>query len=64
MRLRPADDPSVPHRVWNLDHEGARASVRKLAALEPRTVWPGHEHAVTGEPQQVRVLLERAADLA
>jgi glyoxylase-like metal-dependent hydrolase (beta-lactamase superfamily II) len=54
----------VPDRVWNLDHEGARASVRKLAALEPRTVWPGHEYAVTGEPQQVRVLLERAADAA
>jgi hydroxyacylglutathione hydrolase len=62
MHLRPADDPQVPHRVWNLDHEGARASVRKLAALEPRTVWPGHEFAVTGEPQQVRVLLEHAAD--
>lgn len=64
IRLRAADGPSVPHPVWNLDHESATASVRKLAALEPRAVWPGHEHAVTGEPQQVRELLERAADAA
>jgi hypothetical protein len=64
MHLRPAEDAQVPHRVWNLDHEEAKASVRKLAALEPRTVWPGHEQALTGEPQQVRVLLERAADVA
>jgi hydroxyacylglutathione hydrolase len=62
IRLRPADSPSVPHPVWNLDHAEAKASVRKLAALEPRAVWPGHEHAVTGEPHQVRELLERTAD--
>jgi hydroxyacylglutathione hydrolase len=64
MHLRPADGPSVPHRVWNLDNDGARASVRKLAALEPRAAWPGHAEAVTGEPQQVRMILERAADAA
>ena len=64
IRLRAADGPSVPHPVFNKDHGQARASVRKLAALEPRTVWPGHEHAVTGEPQQVREILERAADAA
>ncbi|MGH2962514.1 MAG: MBL fold metallo-hydrolase [Solirubrobacterales bacterium] len=64
MHLRAADGPSVPHPVWNLDHDGARASVRKLAALEPRTVWPGHERALQGEPHQVREILERAADAA
>jgi hydroxyacylglutathione hydrolase len=64
IRLRRAEGPSVPNHVWNLDHAGARASVRKLAALEPRTVWPGHAEALVGEPHQVRVLLERAADAA
>jgi hydroxyacylglutathione hydrolase len=64
MHLRPADGPSVPHHVWNLDNDGAKASVRKLAALEPRAAWPGHAEAVTGEPHQVRMILERAADAA
>lgn len=62
IRLKRADAPTVPHPVWNLDHRGAKESVRKLAALEPRTAWPGHAEAVTGEPQQVRAQLERAAE--
>jgi glyoxylase-like metal-dependent hydrolase (beta-lactamase superfamily II) len=67
LRLKRLPDdqaPVVPDRIWNLDHESARASVRKLAALEPRTVWAGHAEALTGEPHQLRALLERAADLA
>jgi glyoxylase-like metal-dependent hydrolase (beta-lactamase superfamily II) len=64
MHLKRADAPSVPHRVWNLDHEGARESVRRLAAMEPRIVCPGHAEPLIGEPQQIRVLLERAADEA
>jgi hydroxyacylglutathione hydrolase len=64
MHLRRAEGPEVPHRVWNLDHEAARESVRRLAALEPRAVWPGHAEALIGEPQQVRAILERAADSA
>jgi hydroxyacylglutathione hydrolase len=63
-RLPPEEAPSVPNGVWNLDHEAAKESVRKLAALEPRSVWPGHEEAVQGEPHQVRALLERAAERA
>ncbi len=62
IRLRPAEAPSVPHPVWNWDHQSARDSVRKLAALEPATVWPGHEHAVSGPPAEVRATLERAAE--
>ncbi len=62
VRLKAADGASVPHPVFNQDTEVARASVRKLAALEPRTVWPGHEGPLTGEPQQVREQLERAAE--
>jgi glyoxylase-like metal-dependent hydrolase (beta-lactamase superfamily II) len=67
LRLKPLPDdqaPVVPERVWNLDHESAKASARKLAALEPRTVWAGHAGALTGEPRQVRALHERAADRA
>jgi hydroxyacylglutathione hydrolase len=62
IRLRRADAPSVPHPVWNHDHASARDSVRKLAALEPATVWPGHEGPVAGEPADVRAQLERGAD--
>lgn len=63
-RLPDEEAPAVPHRVWNFDHQAARESVRKLAALEPRTVWAGHADALSGEPRQLRVLLERAADRA
>ena len=32
----------VPHPAFNLDTEQARASIRKLAALEPSRRWAGH----------------------
>jgi glyoxylase-like metal-dependent hydrolase (beta-lactamase superfamily II) len=51
--------PRVPHRAFNLDTEQARASIRKLAALEPSAAWPGHADPVTGD---VRAQLEHAAD--
>jgi glyoxylase-like metal-dependent hydrolase (beta-lactamase superfamily II) len=50
--------PQVPHPAFNLDTEQARASIRKLAALEPAAVWPGHAEPVTTE---VAFQLERAA---
>ena len=43
---------------FNYDTEQARASIRKIAALEPAAAWPGHADAVTGD---VRAQLERAA---
>ncbi len=49
----------VPHAAFNLDTEQARASIRKLAALEPAAAWPGHADPLTGD---VRGQLERAAD--
>ena len=49
--------PALPDH--NVDTEQARASLRKLAALEPAAAWPGHAKPVTGD---VRVQLERAAD--
>jgi glyoxylase-like metal-dependent hydrolase (beta-lactamase superfamily II) len=61
----PEDErPVVPHPVWASDYRQSIESVRKLAALEPATVWAGHEGALTGEPHAVRARLERAADLA
>jgi glyoxylase-like metal-dependent hydrolase (beta-lactamase superfamily II)/predicted ester cyclase len=51
--------PHVPEHLYNFDTEQARASMRKLAALEPAAAWPGHAHALTGD---VRAQLERAAD--
>lgn len=51
--------PRVAHEAFNLDTEQARASIRKLAALEPAAAWPGHADPVVGK---VREQLERAAD--
>jgi hydroxyacylglutathione hydrolase len=51
--------PRVPHRAFNYDTDQAIASLRKLAALEPASAWPGHANPVTGD---VRGQLERAAD--
>jgi glyoxylase-like metal-dependent hydrolase (beta-lactamase superfamily II) len=52
-------DPVVPMAIYNYDTEQARASIRKIAALEPAAAWPGHAQPVTGD---VRAALERAAD--
>jgi glyoxylase-like metal-dependent hydrolase (beta-lactamase superfamily II)/predicted ester cyclase len=54
-------DPRVPEATYNYDTDQARASIRKLAALEPAAAWPGHGQPVTGN---VREQLERAADLS
>jgi len=39
--------PRVPHPAFNLDTAQARASIRKLAALDPIAVWAGHADPVT-----------------
>jgi hydroxyacylglutathione hydrolase len=49
----------VPHRGFNQDTEQARASIRKLAAMEPAAAWAGHADGLTSD---VRAQLERAAD--
>ncbi|HEV3321721.1 MAG TPA: MBL fold metallo-hydrolase [Solirubrobacteraceae bacterium] len=51
--------PQVPLDMFNYDTEQARASIRKLAALEPAAAWSGHGKPLTGD---VRSQLERAAD--
>jgi hydroxyacylglutathione hydrolase len=48
----------VPHPAFNHDTEQARASIRKLAALNPSAAWAGHARPVTGD---VVAQLERAA---
>ena len=54
-RHRPAH---VPHPAFNQDTDQARESIRKLAVLEPASVWAGHADPVTGD---VAVQLETAA---
>jgi hydroxyacylglutathione hydrolase len=49
----------LPEAVYNFDTDQARASLLKLAALEPAAAWPGHATPLTGD---VRSELERAAD--
>jgi hydroxyacylglutathione hydrolase len=34
--------PRVPLGAFNLDTEMAKASIRKLSALDPKIAWPGH----------------------
>jgi glyoxylase-like metal-dependent hydrolase (beta-lactamase superfamily II) len=51
--------PTLPLDLYNYDTEQARASLRKLAALEPAIAWPGHANALSGD---VRGQLERAAE--
>ncbi len=48
----------IPHPAFDMDTEVARASIRKLAGLEPAAVWAGHADPVIGD---VRSELERAA---
>lgn len=51
--------PRLPHRAFNRDTEQARASIRRLAAMEPAAAWPGHARPLRGD---VRAQLERAAE--
>ncbi len=48
----------VPHAAFNIDSEQARASIRKLAQLDPSIAWAGHAEPVRGD---VAAQLEQAA---
>jgi len=52
-------EPHLPFPVYNYDTEQARASMLKLAALEPAAAWPGHAKPLTGD---VAGQLRRAAE--
>jgi hydroxyacylglutathione hydrolase len=60
LKPLPEGEASVPHPAWAWDHQKAKASVRRLAALEPKLVAPGHEQPLRGE--NLRETLERAAE--
>lgn len=47
----------VPHPAFNINTEQARASIQKLADLEPSAAWSGHARGLTGD---VRAQLEAA----
>jgi hydroxyacylglutathione hydrolase len=48
----------VPHPAFDHDVEQARASIRRVAELDPALAWAGHADPVTGD---VAAELERAA---
>ena len=52
-------EPRLPIHAYNYDTEQARASLRKLAELDPAAAWPGHARPVLTD---VRAQLLRAAD--
>jgi glyoxylase-like metal-dependent hydrolase (beta-lactamase superfamily II) len=62
MKFKAVDWANVPNRVFNQDHDQAIESLRKLAALEPRTVAAGHSEPMTADPAEMRMLLEQAAN--
>jgi glyoxylase-like metal-dependent hydrolase (beta-lactamase superfamily II) len=58
-------DPHVPERTYNYDTEQAKASIRKLAELEPAAAWPGHAKPVVSSGAvggDVRSQLLKAAE--
>ncbi len=55
--------PHVPNATYNYDTEQARASIRKLAEMEPAAAWPGHARPVTPSGAgDVRTQLLQAAE--
>lgn len=60
LRPLPHGEASVPHPAWAWDHEQAKRSVRRLAALDPAVVCAGHGEPLRGE--DLRATLERAAE--
>jgi hydroxyacylglutathione hydrolase len=41
--------PRIPHPAFDADIEMARASIRRLAELDPSIVWAGHAGPVSGD---------------
>jgi steroid delta-isomerase-like uncharacterized protein len=50
--------PRIPHPAFDIDVEQARASIRKVADLQPEIVWAGHADPVSGD---VATQLQQAA---
>jgi glyoxylase-like metal-dependent hydrolase (beta-lactamase superfamily II) len=60
LRPLPAGEVSVPHPAWAWNHQKAKESVRKLAALEPAVLGAGHGEPLGGT--DLRERLERGAE--
>ncbi|MGE5407080.1 MAG: MBL fold metallo-hydrolase [Syntrophothermus sp.] len=60
LKPLPEGEASVPHPAFAWDHEKAKASVRRLAELDPRVVATGHDRPLRGE--SLRATLLRAAE--
>jgi glyoxylase-like metal-dependent hydrolase (beta-lactamase superfamily II)/ketosteroid isomerase-like protein len=57
--------PHVPEPTYNYDTEQAKASIRKLAEMEPAAAWPGHAKPIVSSGAaggDVRTQLLKAAE--
>ena len=60
LKELPEGEASVPHPAFAWDHQMAKESVRKLAALKPKVVMSGHGEPLRGE--DLGPVLEAAAE--
>ncbi len=60
LKELPEGEASVPHPAFAWDHQMAKESVRKLAALKPKVVMSGHGEPLRGE--DLGPALEAAAE--
>ena len=60
LRALPEGEATVPHPAFAWNHQLAKESLRKLAALEPATVCAGHALPLRGG--NLRETLEQAAE--
>jgi hydroxyacylglutathione hydrolase len=60
LKPLPEGEASVPHPAWAWDHQQAKESVRKLAALKPGKVFAGHGEALEGD--DLEAVLAAAAE--
>ncbi len=60
LKALPEGEVSVPHPAWAWNHQQAKQSVRRLAALDPHLLCTGHEEPLAGT--DLRGRLERAAE--
>jgi hydroxyacylglutathione hydrolase len=60
LKPLPHGEASVPHPAFAWNHQEAKRSLRRLAALEPKVVGAGHEVPLRGD--NLRATLEAAAE--
>ena len=60
LRPLPPGEATIPHPAFAWNHQRAKDSLRKLAALDPATVCAGHAEPLRGA--SLRATLEAAAE--